>query len=130
MEHVKHIVFYDGHCILCSKAIQFLLVNDKHKRLYFSALQSETAANYLKPLSKPWPDSLILYSNKKIYVKSSAALIAISKLSFWYRPIVLLLIIPSFIRNWIYDWVAKNRYGWFGKTDSCFLPGNWKDRMV
>jgi len=130
MDKINHVLYYDGHCILCSKAVQFLLERDKKKRLHFSPLQSAYAAEHLKSLPKPWPDSIILQTNNKVYVKSSAVLIAISKLSFWYRPIALLLIIPPFIRNWVYDWVAKNRYGWFGKTDSCFLPGNHQERII
>lgn len=130
MDKINHVVYYDGHCILCSKAIQFLLVRDKNKRLHFSPLQSGYAAEHLTSLPKPWPDSIILQTNNKIYVKSSAVLIAVSKLGSIYKLVALLLIIPPFIRNFVYDWVAKNRYGWFGKSDTCFLPFEWKDRMI
>lgn len=130
MKDIKNIVFYDGHCLLCNRAIKYLLKNDRKKRLKVAPLQSKVAEHYLKELEKPWPDSIIFYSNNKIYLKSNAVLIATAKLSILHKPLLLLRIIPKFIRNWVYDWVAKNRYGWFGKSETCLLPNAWNDRIA
>lgn len=130
MSTPKHIVFYDGHCLLCNGAIKYLLKNDKKKRLKVAPLQSDVAEHYLQELHKPWPDSIILYSKGKIYLKSTAVLLAMIKLNALHWPLGLLLIIPNFIRNWVYDWVARNRYGWFGKSDACLFPGAYTDQIL
>jgi predicted DCC family thiol-disulfide oxidoreductase YuxK len=130
VQEPENIIFYDGHCLLCSKAIQYLLKYDKQHQLYFSPLQSDVAKKHLAHIPEPWPDTIILYSNNKTYLQSSAVLRASAKLNVWHKPLYLLLLVPPFIRNAVYDWVAKNRIRWFGKSDTCFLPYEWKDRIL
>ena len=130
MSDFQHILFYDGNCLLCNGAIKFLLKRDQQKQLMVSPLQSEAAKKYLKQITKPWPDSIIFYSNNEIFIESTAVIRAFACLSKWRKIALLLLIIPTFIRNAVYLWIARNRYDWFGKSDSCLLPTNYQDQIL
>ncbi|NNF21201.1 MAG: DUF393 domain-containing protein [Saprospiraceae bacterium] len=119
----NHIVFFDGVCSLCQAWVRFLIKRDKSKKFYFSSLQSEFAQSMIPDsgLSSSI-DSIIYYSNGKFSIKSSAALKILRDLGgLWTIPAVLFLI-PVFIRDGIYDIIARNRYKWFGKSNqSCEL---------
>jgi predicted DCC family thiol-disulfide oxidoreductase YuxK len=67
-------------------------------------------------------DSIILIEGDNLYVKSTAALKISKHLSGGYPLLYGFMIVPNFIRNWVYDLIARNRYGWFGKKDSCMIP--------
>ena len=67
-------------------------------------------------------DSILLIDQDKMYVKSTAALKIAKHLSGGYPLLFGFIIVPNFIRNWVYDIIAKNRYNWFGKKDSCMVP--------
>lgn len=120
----KTILLFDGYCNLCHSSVQFVLKHEKNNELYFTSLQSPIGVEILKyySINPNEIDSLVLIEKNKAYVKSSAAL-RVSKYLKGLYPIAFgLLIIPSFIRNWVYDYVAKNRYKWFGKMDNCLVP--------
>jgi predicted DCC family thiol-disulfide oxidoreductase YuxK len=91
----------------------------------FATLQSEVGQEIIKEfdLKASAIDSSLLYSQKKgIKVKSSAALAIASKLGFPQNLLVVFYIVPTFIRNWVYDYIAKNRYKWYGKKEACMIP--------
>jgi predicted DCC family thiol-disulfide oxidoreductase YuxK len=114
------IIFYDGVCGLCDKSIQFIIVHDKKKIFRFAALQSDLAKQLLgKDLSL---DSFIYYEKGKAFDRSTGALKMFKKLGGMWSLLYAFMIVPLFIRNAVYDWVAKNRYKWFGKFDSCKIP--------
>lgn len=120
----KTILLFDGYCNLCHSSVQFVLRHEKNNDLYFTSLQSPVGVEILKyySINPNEIDSLVLIEKNKAYIKSSAAL-RVSKYLRGLYPIGFgLLIIPSFIRNWVYDYVAKNRYKWFGKMDNCLIP--------
>lgn len=121
----KKIVLFDGVCNLCSSAVQFIINHDKKDIFRFVALQSDLGISICKHLGISFSkmDSIILYDPKTAYFYKSSAIIEIAK-SFgglWkFTPIF--RIVPIFISDKIYDYVAKNRYNWYGKKESCMIP--------
>lgn len=127
-EH-EAILFFDGYCGLCNASVQFVLRHERASDLHFAALQSSFATERLRALQL-LPDSLVLYANGVYYTESDAAL-RLSKYLRWYlRWMVLLLIVPQFLRNGIYRLVAKRRYAWFGRTEYCSVNRAVKERMI
>jgi predicted DCC family thiol-disulfide oxidoreductase YuxK len=100
--------------------VKFVLRKEKNKELFFSPLQSEFAKRILmeKHVTQGL-DTMVLLQNDKIYIKSSAALRITKYLKGLWPVNLALLIIPPFIRNWVYDYIAKNRITWFGIADYC-----------
>jgi len=120
----KPILLFDGYCNLCNNSVQFVLKHEKKTDLYFSSLQSDKGIELLKRhhINPSEVDSLILIQNNFVYNKSSAALRLTPYLKGLYPLFYTLLIVPPFIRNAVYDYIARNRYKWFGKSDSCMMP--------
>lgn len=91
----------------------------------FAPLQGATGKKVIEKfnLDTSRTDSILLYSEKKgLNIKSTAALAIASKLKFPRNLMVFFYIVPPFIRNWVYDYVAKNRYKWYGKKETCMIP--------
>lgn len=120
----KTILLFDGYCNLCQSSLQFVLKHEKKPELYFTSLQSDAGVQLLKhySLDPNKVDSFVLIENNKAFVKSSAALRVLKYLKGLYPLGFGFIIVPQFIRNIVYDFIAKNRYKWYGKTDSCILP--------
>ncbi len=118
------IVFFDGVCNLCSSAVQTIIKNDKKNHFLFASLQSDTAKQKLATFlnKNPQLDSIILLDNETIYTKSQAVLRIAKHLKFPLNLAYGFIIIPSFISNIVYSFIAKNRYKWFGKKEECWLP--------
>lgn len=118
------IVIFDGICNFCNSSIHFIIKHDHKNYFKFATLQSEKAkdlvSNFNIDLSKN--NSILLIEKNKIYYKSTAALRIAKKLNNVYSLLYIFIIVPVFIRNAIYDYVAKNRYKWFGKKEACMLP--------
>lgn len=121
----KKIILFDGVCNLCNSAVQFVIEHDTKDVFRFVALQSELGQEILKYIGVQTKDvdSIILYEpGVAYYYKSSAAIqIAQNLGGFWHLG-TLFRIIPTGIRNQLYDYVAKNRYKWYGKKESCMIP--------
>jgi predicted DCC family thiol-disulfide oxidoreductase YuxK len=121
----KKIILFDGVCNLCNSAVQFVIEHDRKDIFRFVALQSELGKEILAYIGIDAKniDSIILYEpGVAYYYKSSAAIeIARSLGGFWHFGTVF-RIIPTRIRNLLYDYVAKNRYKWYGKKESCMIP--------
>jgi predicted DCC family thiol-disulfide oxidoreductase YuxK len=121
----KKIILFDGVCNLCNSAVQFVIKHDGKDVFRFVALQSELGQQILKHIGvNPVNiDSIILYEpGVAYYYKSSAAIqIARSLGGFWHFGTVF-KVIPTGIRNLLYDYIAKNRYKWYGKKESCMIP--------
>ena len=129
---VDRIILFDGVCNLCSRSVQFIIKRDSLGHFKFASLQGEIGQSLLKKhgLNNDLT-SFILIENEKVYLKSSAALRVSSKLDGPWRLLAIFRIVPPFIRNILYTIVAKNRYKWFGKQESCMLPHpEWKDRFL
>jgi predicted DCC family thiol-disulfide oxidoreductase YuxK len=120
MNPTNPVIFYDGVCALCNSSVQFVIKRDRKKRFRYAALQSDYAQKVLgKEVSF---DSFVLWHEGKLYRKSTAAFKVLWLLGGFWTLGYVAIIVPSFIRNGVYDWVARNRYKWFGKYDSCPLP--------
>lgn len=121
----KKIILFDGVCNLCNSAVQFIIKNDKKDIFRFVALQSELGieiCNYIG-VDQTKTDSIILYHpGVAYYYKSTAAIKIAEELGGIYSLISIFKIFPEKIRNYIYDYVAKNRYKWYGKKESCMIP--------
>lgn len=118
------IILFDGVCNLCNGAVQFVIKHDRNNKFQFAALQSAMGQQLLQQNNLPQQgfDSFVLIQGEKVFLKSTAALQVAKQLS---GPIKLLygfIIVPAFIRNAVYAFIAKNRYKWFGKKDSCMIP--------
>jgi predicted DCC family thiol-disulfide oxidoreductase YuxK len=121
----KKIILFDGVCNLCNSAVQFVIQQDQKDVFLFVALQSELGQQILKHIGvNPVNiDSIVLYEpGVAYYYKSSAAIqIARSLGGFWHFGTIF-RVIPTGIRNLLYDYIAKNRYKWYGKKESCMTP--------
>ena len=120
----KAIIFFDGVCNLCNSSVQFIIKHDKKHRFVFAALQSDVARDILLhyPTKITKKDSILLLQDNQLYSESSAALRILKQFSpFWY-VFQIFWIVPKFIRDSIYRFIAKNRYSWFGKRSSCMVP--------
>lgn len=119
----KPVILFDGVCNLCSGSVQFILKRDKEKRFLFASLQSAYGQKLLQQFKLPVDNfnSFILYQDEKIFSKSTGALKMFSQLSGW-KWVKVFWIVPKFIRDAIYNLIAKNRYKWFGKKEECWLP--------
>ncbi len=121
----KKIILFDGVCNLCDSLLQFVIHHDKKDVFRFVALQSplgQEIVNHIGIQNKNI-DSVILYvPGVAYYYKSSAALEIARELGGFFHLGTIFKIIPTVLRNHIYDYVAKNRYSWYGKKASCMIP--------
>ena len=119
----ERIVLFDGVCNYCNAMVNFAIRNDKKAILRFAPLQSE-AGKRLKEKYKISPeiDSVIFIENKKVYTYSDAALRISKNLRWPAKAVYAFIIIPKFIRQPFYKWIARNRYKWFGKKEECMIP--------
>ncbi len=121
----KKIILFDGVCNLCNSSVRYVIERDKKDIFRFASLQSEIGQKILKHIGidPQYSDSIILYEPGEAYHYKSSAAIEIAKyLGGFFSITSIFKIIPSFLRNPIYDYVAKNRYKWYGKLDECPLP--------
>lgn len=118
------VILFDGVCNFCNGAVNFTLKRNKKKDILFAPLQSEQGQVLLKQYNLPVKEmeSFVFIENGKAYQRSTAALKVCRHLN-WFWPLCYgLIIVPKFIRDGIYNWIAKNRYKWFGQKDSCMIP--------
>jgi predicted DCC family thiol-disulfide oxidoreductase YuxK len=122
--HQKPVIYFDGVCNFCNYWVNFIIRMDKKKVFLFAALQSEAGQHMLKnrDLAEISLETFILMDNGKIYMKSSAALRLFNKLPWYWKWTQFFWIFPKFIRNAVYNFIARNRYKWFGKRDECMVP--------
>ncbi len=123
-EH-KQLILFDGVCNLCNSSIQYVIKHDKKDVFMFAPLQSEVGKQIIEQFNIDTKnvDSILLYSKEKGLKSKSTAALQISRyLGFPIKLWSVFWIVPVFIRNWVYDFVAKNRYKWYGKKDECMIP--------
>ncbi|MEQ1723449.1 MAG: DCC1-like thiol-disulfide oxidoreductase family protein [Pseudobdellovibrio sp.] len=119
---MQRIIFFDGICLLCNSFVNYVFNNDNKHQFKYSALQSKTAFDLL-PQSDLKLDSIVYFEDNKTYKRSTAVLRIMFHLGgAWPLISVTLAIIPTPIRDFIYNFVAKNRYQVFGKSETCRLP--------
>ena len=116
----KIVIYYDGICFVCSSAMNTLIKMDRHNILYFSPLQSKFAKSTIDKKYLETMDTVIVKRDKKFYTKSNAAFVILEELKNPLRYSFYL--VPSFFADFVYDFVAKRRYSWFGKKEECIFP--------
>ena len=121
----KKIVLFDGVCNFCNASVRFIVKRDKKDLYRFASLQSDLGKKMTieRGIDSSKVDSIILIEpGHAYYIKSTAALEICKDLNGLYPALSLFLFIPESFRNLVYDYIAKNRYQWFGKTETCPMP--------
>ncbi|MGB3775846.1 MAG: thiol-disulfide oxidoreductase DCC family protein [Leeuwenhoekiella sp.] len=120
----KKIILFDGVCNLCSSAVTFIISRDKKGIFHFASLQSKQGIELLNKfnIDPKKTDSLVLVTHNDAFVKSTAALQIAKELDGIWSLFSIFLIIPRSIRDAVYDFIARNRFKWFGKKESCMIP--------
>ncbi|MBS1928646.1 MAG: thiol-disulfide oxidoreductase DCC family protein [Chitinophagaceae bacterium] len=118
------IILFDGICNLCNASVQFVIKHDPTEKFQFASLQGKAGKGFLKSFNLPQNDffSFVLIENGKAYTKSTAALRVSRYLSWPVNWLYGFIIVPPFIRDAVYNLIAKNRYRWFGKLKECMIP--------
>jgi len=121
-QHSNKIIFFDGVCALCNGSVRWVIKHDVHQVFKYAPLQGETAKTKLAEHNLKHLNSIILLDGDQIYTQSTAALKVAKLLPAPYCGLYVLAIIPSVIRDFVYDYIAKHRYTWFGQYDKCTIP--------
>ena len=123
-DFTKPVLLFDGVCNLCNGTVQFVIKRDPEAKFRFAALQSEVGQALLKKFELPQDDydSFVFVEGERFYLRSTAALKVLKGLRGLWPLLYGLVIIPRPIRDFFYNWIAKNRYRWFGKKDQCMIP--------
>ncbi len=118
------IILFDGVCNLCNRSVTYVIKRDTKDRFRFAPFQDEAGQRLIAKynIDRAKTDSIVLIDSGKVYIKSTAAIRISRYLGGGYPLLYGFMIIPNFIRNWVYDYVARNRYKWYGKKDSCMVP--------
>ena len=118
------VILFDGVCKLCNTWSQFIIKYDRQKRFKLFSVQSPEGQSILKHFNMPTGhfDTKLYVEGNQYFDKSDAFLNIVNKLGFPWRILYVFKIIPTGIRNWLYDRIALNRYNLFGKYDSCMIP--------
>jgi predicted DCC family thiol-disulfide oxidoreductase YuxK len=120
----RDVILFDGVCNLCNHTVRFVVRRDPRGRFAFASLQSRAAERLLASAGAraPLPDSIVLLSDDRLHTRSGAALRIARGLRFPWWLLSAFLLVPAPLRDWAYDRIARNRYRWFGKRDSCMTP--------
>ncbi len=120
----QSIILFDGVCNLCNGAVQFVIKRDKYNQFIFASLQSEEGEKILADsnFAGNKMNSFLLVKQGKIYDRSTAVLKVSKKLTGLWPILYGFIIVPKFIRDSVYGFIAKHRYKWFGKKDECMIP--------
>ena len=123
MDKDKALILFDGVCNLCNSSVNIIIDLDRKKQFLFTSLQSDKGQEILeKHQLNSSPETIILVKNGKAYQKSTAVLHICKKLIFPFPLLFALIVIPRVLRDTVYDFIAANRYKWFGKKDACRIP--------
>lgn len=124
MNEEKKIILFDGVCNLCNSCVRFIIKHDKRNQFLFGSLQGKAGQDYLQKfnLNATVFNSFILIENDKVFTRSKAVLQVVKHLGGIWKLLYVFIILPKFIRDRMYDFVAKNRYKWFGKKEECLMP--------
>jgi predicted DCC family thiol-disulfide oxidoreductase YuxK len=119
-----NIILFDGVCNLCNSTVNFIIDHDRGNQFRFASLQSDYGQNIIKRfnLTDQYLNTLVLIEGEKVYLRAVAVLRILKHLGGIYRLAYIFIIIPTPILNFFYNIVAKYRYRWFGKRDTCRIP--------
>jgi predicted DCC family thiol-disulfide oxidoreductase YuxK len=118
------VVLFDGVCTLCNRTVDFVVRHDRARQFRYGSLQSSAARTLLEKFNLPTDslESIVVIDRERVYTKSAAALRIARELDKPWRFLTVLRIVPSGLRDRLYDWIARHRYSWFGKKDTCRIP--------
>jgi len=120
MQKKQPVILFDGFCNLCNGTVNFLIKKDRKKQFRFIPLQSEKGKSLIQKFQIPLEtDSVILIKFNTVFFESDAAIEIASMLNYPWKMGVIARFIPKKIRNNLYQLIARNRYRWFGKRESC-----------
>ena len=117
----SRVVIFDTSCLLCSSFIQTLLKIDQGS-LYYSGFESEFAKDILTDQLRLTPETVVFYDSGELLIKSRAVLEILRYTGRPYRWLRIFRLIPTTLLDRLYDWIARNRYAWFGQSSQCFMP--------
>lgn len=117
-------ILVDGVCNLCNGFVQFVIKRDPQARFRFGALSSDAARKVLEEagVRGPIPDSIVLVQDGRVYFRSDAPLRIARELTFPWPLFAVFAVVPRFVRDRVYDFIAARRYRWFGRRDVCMIP--------
>lgn len=118
------VILFDGVCNLCNGSVLFIIQRDPKAKFRFGSLQSDFGKNQMRKFGLPETElnSVLLVKHGQLYQKSNAALEIAYQLSGGWPLLYGFKIVPRILRDWIYNWISRNRYKWFGKKDACMIP--------
>lgn len=117
------ILFYDADCMLCSRSVRFIILHDKRNLFRFSALNSNHARIKGISVEVHSNGSVVLAHGDEILTRSDAVFRVFILLGGWFRYFSIFRLLPRPVRDGLYDWIAQNRYRWFGRRETCLVPG-------
>ena len=118
------VVLFDGVCNLCNGAVDWIITRDRNNRFRFASLQSDYGRQVIEKyeLTSDYLNTIVLVEDDKVYLRAPAVLRILKHLGGVYSVLYIFNALPSSILNFFYNIVAKYRYGWFGKRDTCRVP--------
>lgn len=120
----KAVILFDGVCNVCNGFVQFMIPRDPKGYFKFASLQSEIGQQILKAYDLPAEElsTVILVEGGKVYTHSDVAIRASRHMSGLWPAFSIFSVVPRFLRDGIYNWIARNRYRWFGQREQCMIP--------
>ena len=117
-------ILFDGVCNFCEGSVRFIIDRDPKGLFRFASLQSEFGQSLLQRQGRDPEEmsSVVLVQDDILYTKSAAALRIARRLRFPWPVLFGFIILPPFLRDFVYDYIARNRYKWFGKKEECMIP--------
>jgi predicted DCC family thiol-disulfide oxidoreductase YuxK len=118
------VVLYDGVCGLCTSSVRFVLENDRRRVFRFATIQSDFGQRVYRHfgLDPESPETFVVLSDQRVFIRSDAALEIVRRLGRSWRLLLIVRLIPRPIRDFVYRVVARHRYQWFGRYESCPVP--------
>jgi len=129
----RYLLLFDGVCHLCAASVQFVLRHDQSRLIHFCSIQSELGSKLYREqgLDPAEPQSMLFITPQGVYLKSDAALKLAEVMGGNVSWLSFLKVIPRYLRDFAYTFIAANRYRLFGKSDQCWLPrSEWKARFL
>jgi predicted DCC family thiol-disulfide oxidoreductase YuxK len=127
------VVLFDGVCNLCNGSVQFIIKRDRKKIFRFASLQGKAGQEILQRynLSRTDFNSFVLLEDGNVYTRSTAVLRMLKRLGGGWKLLYGFIIIPKFMRDGAYNFIARRRYKWFGKKEECWIPTpNLRERFL